>query len=85
MKEIIIDCASIETPRQLHEQLATLLHFPEYYGKNLDALFDCLSELDTPTHLILANFGNLGPFSRGFGRVLIDSAAGNPNLIVSFQ
>lgn len=85
MKEILIDCTSIENSRQLHERLAELLDFPEYYGKNLDALYDCLTELDTPTHLTLANFGNLGPFSRGFGRVLIDSAAGNPNLIVSFQ
>jgi RNAse (barnase) inhibitor barstar len=23
-----------------------MLDFPEYYGKNLDALFDCLTDLD---------------------------------------
>lgn len=31
--------------QQMHEHMASVLHFPEYYGKNLDALYDCLSEI----------------------------------------
>ena len=30
---------------QVQSYLAEVLEFPEYYGKNLDALFDCLTEL----------------------------------------
>ncbi len=35
--------------KQMHEHIAKVLHFPQYYGKNLDALYDCLSEIDTDT------------------------------------
>ena len=29
-----------------HEYLKEVLNLPEYYGKNLDALYDCLTDLD---------------------------------------
>jgi RNAse (barnase) inhibitor barstar len=32
----------------LLNELGTLLGFPEYYGRNLDAFNDCLSDLDVP-------------------------------------
>ena len=32
----------------LHDYLKHRLHFPEYYGANLSALADCLSEMGTP-------------------------------------
>lgn len=35
--------------KQLHEHIAKVLHFPSYYGKNLDALYDCLSEIRRDT------------------------------------
>jgi ribonuclease inhibitor len=28
-----------------HDYIAKTLEFPDYYGKNLDALFDCLTEM----------------------------------------
>ena len=33
----------------LHDYLKHKLHFPDYYGANLSALADCLSEMGTPT------------------------------------
>ncbi|MGI6220443.1 MAG: barstar family protein [Coriobacteriales bacterium] len=35
----------------LHARLASELGFPSYYGANLDALNDCLEELDEPTEV----------------------------------
>ncbi|MBQ2613475.1 MAG: barstar family protein [Methanobrevibacter sp.] len=38
-----------------HDYLAEVLNFPEYYGKNLDALYDCLTEIDCEIELINAS------------------------------
>ena len=43
MKIVTIDCAGIQTSAAFHSALAQDMNFPEYYGKNLDALFDCLT------------------------------------------
>lgn len=39
-----IDCAKTKTPAQVHAAIAHQLHFPDYYGANLDALQDCLGD-----------------------------------------
>jgi len=39
-----IDLIGIETKAGLHKMLASVLKFPEYYGNNLDALFDILCD-----------------------------------------
>lgn len=37
-----------------HDYIAEALDFPDYYGKNLDALYDCLTEIDCEIELINA-------------------------------
>lgn len=44
-------CSSQE---ELHAYLAKKLQFPEYYGGNLAALADCLSELGEPARITVA-------------------------------
>ena len=36
-----------------HETIAAALAFPPYYGKNLDALHDCLTEIGQDTVIIV--------------------------------
>ena len=45
MKNVVIDCEKLLQEEQAHLYLAEVFDFPDYYGKNLDALFDCLTEL----------------------------------------
>ena len=45
VKNVILDCENLLQKEQAHLYLAQMLDFPDYYGKNLDALFDCLTEL----------------------------------------
>ena len=35
-----------------HDYLKEALNFPDYYGKNLDALYDCLTEMSCEIDLI---------------------------------
>lgn len=39
-----------------HDYLMSVLNLPEYYGKNLDALYDCLCEMDVEIELINSDF-----------------------------
>ncbi len=59
MKHILIDGSNINTAADFHEALSAALSFPAWYGKNLDALYDCLTELSEDIHLQLNNWHHI--------------------------
>lgn len=52
MEERIIDCTQIKTKEDLHRIFRETLSFPEYYGNNLDALYDYLTEISGKVRLL---------------------------------
>lgn len=57
MKTIIIDGKSINNKESFHKHLKLQMGLPEYYGNNLDALWDCLTgEIELPLEIIWKNF-----------------------------
>ena len=83
MREIVINCANIGTMTEMHEILARELTFPGWYGRNLDALHDCLTSLGVETHITFLHFTALPFPSAGLLRVLRDSENENPHLEIS--
>lgn len=82
MIEAILDGKEIHDRKQLHETLATALHFPEWYGGNLDALYDCLTDIQEETVIRLVNLeeldDHLGDYTERFFRVLSRAEADTP-------
>lgn len=78
MKYITIDCTGMAEPAQLHSTLAQALVFPRWYGKNLDALFDCLSDICEDTTLQLTGWSTLDSWKAGFAATFADAQTENP-------
>ena len=43
-REYIIELRGVDSRRELHERIAQALPLPDWYGRNLDALYDMLTE-----------------------------------------
>ena len=71
----------------LHTYLAKKLAFPSYYGKNLDALHDCLTERSSLLHITVTYAErlkeHLGDYGETLLQVLQDAAEENELLTVS--
>lgn len=44
MGKIILEGSKFTDNNKTHEILKELFNFPDYYGKNLDALWDCITD-----------------------------------------
>jgi RNAse (barnase) inhibitor barstar len=54
-----------------YDQVADALGLPRYFGRNLDALWDCLTDLIEPTALIIADWSRFAlPEPRDAARLL---------------
>lgn len=52
MKNIIIDFSKCKYPLDLHKEIREKLNLPEWYGNNLDALWDMLTGfIETPINI----------------------------------
>ncbi len=84
MVDMVLDGAAVADRAQLHEILARELPLPPWYGKNLDALFDCLTDLREETVIRLlhpaALSAALGPYAAALERVLRRAQEENPCL-----
>lgn len=88
MKTITLDITNIETVRALHIYLQYMLDLPAYYGKNLDALYDCLTDVSEPTRIILRTKGVRGEMVAYMPRlmqVFRDCAQENSRLTIIYD
>ena len=45
-RAVTIQLEGVSSKEELHERLARALEFPDYYGRNWDAFWDCITELN---------------------------------------
>ena len=85
MQHYVIDCREISSREELHRLLAETLSFPEWYGHNLDALFDCLMEIGQDTELVLKNWKGNQRWMEGFVSVFTQVELENPFFMIKFR
>lgn len=77
--KIVLDAACMQTRKEAHTYLQKKLNFPPYYGKNLDALYDCLTEL-ADTEILIENSERAETYYKRVQRVFLKAAEANPGL-----
>ncbi|MCQ2483237.1 MAG: barstar family protein [Clostridia bacterium] len=73
MDTYVIDVSNAKNRNDLHDILSESLDLPPYYGRNLDALYDCLSDL-LPGHqtlLCLKGFSSLPDEISAYGKRIL--------------
>ena len=88
MRTITLDLERMTSVPALHKYLRSALALPAHYGANLDALYDCLTEIVEPTQIIVpanvADNEKLGWYGEQL-QVLQDAAEENENLQVTVK
>jgi RNAse (barnase) inhibitor barstar len=80
------DAGSWSTDTDMHDDVARRLNFPDYFGRNLDALNDCMSDVasgdylwdpavDTGLVMVLRGFDAFATADRRTAQLLLDIVA----------
>lgn len=68
-RRVVLSGVSDES--SFHERIAVSLGFPDHYGRNLDALWDCLTDVVDPVVVVWTDWQQLAIGDpRGWARVL---------------
>ena len=82
MQEFVVDLAGVRDADDMHDALAARLPLPAYYGRNLDALYDVLTEFGGDWRIV---FRNAGPVADGLRDVCRDAMEETEGLEVIFD
>ncbi|MDY6335216.1 MAG: barstar family protein [Lachnospiraceae bacterium] len=85
-RQIHLEFGPLDTKEQVQTYLQEQMGFPAYYGKNLDALYDCLTEYPEDVAVRLTDMWQERPvdeYIRRVFRVFCDAAEENGHLVVT--
>lgn len=81
-----INGSAVADREMLHDLLAKELMLPDYYGRNLDALYDLLMEISQPTAFKILHPDllreHLGSYCEAFAATLVQASQNNPRVTV---
>jgi len=82
--KLSLNAKQMTTREEAHAHLKARLRLPDWYGNNLDALNDCLGEINEPTRIIVRYAPLLSKISEGYGEKILNTlhkaTEENPNL-----
>ncbi len=85
----VIDLNGVSTRQQFQEVVAQKLPCPEYFGCNLDALYDVMTEWNEPVEIVFKQFQEFAHQMPGYAEAVenmcMDAMAENESLRVSFE
>ena len=86
--EIILDCKKIKSITKFYDEISKRFDTPDYFGRNLDALYDILCEM-SEIKIVLRNTGklkkNLNEYADSIITVFKDAAVENKKLILEIE
>ena len=89
MNIVVLDGRKMTDRESTHLYLQKKLNLPDYYGKNLDALYDCLTETGKPVQIIVSYVEEMQDNLRRYADAVLNTleAAGekNPNVSVIIE
>ena len=89
MNTVTIDCACIRDKEGFHTAMEEALAFPGWYGKNLDALHDCLTEVFSNTRICFVNWHcleeTLGLYTVAIRRAMNHAAEEKPCIEIVYE
>lgn len=68
---IVLDFKDIKNKEELHKYLKEVLELPDYYGNNLDALYDCMAEKERKNLIIVYHYEELKKELGEYAEILI--------------
>lgn len=69
---IILDGRLMTDQQRAHQHIKEQFAFPDYYGNNLDALWDLLTEVRKDLTITLIHHAELIDYLDGYGQTLLD-------------
>ena len=82
---ITLDAAKLTKRAEAHAYLKEILSLPDYYGRNLDALYDCLSGLNSTDVRFVNLDAAAGSYFAKILPVFREAEAENPSLRIFYD
>ena len=82
--QVFLNGNDITNREQLHDALSEALELPEWYGRSLDALYDCLTDLSVPTTIHVEHWPQEDDLQRAL-TVIQDAAEENELIQVRLE
>ena len=86
-RTVYLDARKLVQPQEAHAYLSEMLSLPDYYGRNLDGLYDCLAEVKECRVILLyhTEADLSGTYGEKIINVFTDIQKENPGFTVKIE